>query len=66
MNAAAETRIDDERWEDEGGRVSDAAPDSEPTLDWLGFSQRFFPNRRRHDFEAVLAHDAYRRRAMGL
>jgi hypothetical protein len=63
MSATAETRIEDERWEDEGGRVWDAAPNAEPTLDWQGFRKRFFPDGRRHDFEALLAYDAYRRRA---
>jgi hypothetical protein len=63
MSTTAETHLDDERWEDEGGRVSDAVPNAEPTLDWLGFRERFFPDARRHDFEAVLAYDAYRRRA---
>ena len=63
MSTAVETLLEDERWEDEGGRVSDEVPDSEPTLDWQGFHKRFFPDRRRHDLEAVLAYDAYRRRA---
>jgi hypothetical protein len=38
-------------------------PNTEPTLDWQGFRTRFFPDSRRHDLEAVLAYDAYRRRA---
>ena len=63
MSATAETRMEDERWEDEGGRVSDAMPNTEPTLDWQGFRRRFFPDGGRHDFEAVLAYDAYSRRA---
>jgi hypothetical protein len=63
MSTTAETRWEDERWEDEGGRVSDAVPDAEPTLDWQGFRTRFFPDSRRHDFEAVLVYDAYRRGA---
>jgi hypothetical protein len=63
LSANADTRREDERWEDEGGRVSDGR---EPTLDWNGFSRRFFPDSRRHDFEAVLAYDANRRLAIGL
>jgi hypothetical protein len=63
MSTTAETYLEDERWEDEGGRVSDAMPTTEPTLDWQGFRRRFFPDSERHDFEAVLAYDAYRRRA---
>jgi hypothetical protein len=63
MSTTAETRVEDERWEDEGGRVSDAVPNAEPTLDWQEFRKRFYPDARRHEFEAVLAYDAYRRRA---
>jgi hypothetical protein len=63
MSTTAETYLEDERWEDEGGRVSDATPNTEPTLDWQGFRRRFFPDGGRHDFEAVLAYDAYRRHA---
>jgi len=62
MSTTAETRLEDERWEDEGGHVSDAMPDPEPTLGWQGFRTRFFPDSRRHDLEAVHAYDAYRRR----
>ena len=51
MSTTAETRLEDERWEDEGGRVSDAVPNAEPTLDWQGFRKRFFPDRLRHDFD---------------
>jgi hypothetical protein len=32
----------------------------EERLDWAAFLARFFPNRRRHDFAAVAAYDAYR------
>jgi hypothetical protein len=28
-------------------------------LDWAAFSTRYFPGRRRHDFEAVKAYEAY-------
>jgi hypothetical protein len=62
MSTTAETRLEDERWENEGGRVSNALPKTEPTLDWQGFRKRFFPDGPRHDFEAVLAYDAYCRR----
>jgi hypothetical protein len=63
MSTTAETYLEDERWEDEGGRVWEAVPNTEPTLDWQGFRRRFFPDSERHDFDAVLAYDAYRRRA---
>jgi hypothetical protein len=29
-------------------------------LDWSAFLARFFPNRRRHDFEALAAYESYR------
>lgn len=30
-------------------------------LDWKAFSEKYFPGRRRHDFEALIAYAAYRR-----
>jgi len=36
------------------------APDV-PRLDWTAFSARFFPERRRHDHEAIKAYGACRR-----
>lgn len=30
-------------------------------LDWQGFRSRFFPERRRHDLEAITAYAAYKR-----
>jgi hypothetical protein len=30
-------------------------------LDWQAFSAAYFPERRRHDLEALLAYGAYRR-----
>jgi len=32
------------------------------TLEWSAFLARFFPNRRRHDFAALAAYEAYRNR----
>ena len=32
----------------------------EERLDWAAFLARSFPNRRRHDFAAVAAYEAYR------
>jgi hypothetical protein len=29
-------------------------------LDWQAFSARYFPDRRRHDFEVVIAYGAYK------
>ena len=31
-------------------------------FDWHAFSARFYPNRCRHDLEAIVAYDAYRDR----
>ena len=48
-------------WEGEGGlspMPRDVPPG--PQLDWAAFSETFFPGRRRHDFEAVKAYEAYR------
>jgi hypothetical protein len=33
----------------------------EERLDWQGFCTRYFPGRRRHDLEALVAYGAYRR-----
>jgi hypothetical protein len=32
-----------------------------PLLDWYAFTAAYFPGRRRHDFEALVAYGAYRR-----
>jgi hypothetical protein len=34
--------------------------DGPGTLDWPSFLARFFPNRQRHDSEALAAYEAYR------
>jgi hypothetical protein len=34
--------------------------DGPARLEWSAFLARFFPNRRRHDFEALAAYEAYR------
>jgi hypothetical protein len=34
--------------------------EGEERLEWSAFLARFFPNRRRHDFEALAAYEAYR------
>ena len=34
--------------------------DGSGKLEWSGFLTRFFPNRRRHDFEALAAFEDYR------
>jgi hypothetical protein len=34
--------------------------EGEETLEWSAFLARFFPNRRRHDFAALAAYQAYR------
>jgi hypothetical protein len=32
----------------------------EECLDWQGFLARFYPGRRRHDFDALAAYESYR------
>jgi hypothetical protein len=49
-----------QRWEDEGGRYSVDGADAAAALDWTEFIGRYFPGRRRHDFEALTAYEAYR------
>ena len=34
-------------------------------LDWAAFSGRLFPGRRRHDFEVLKAHEAYKNGSNG-
>ena len=42
--------------------VDDLAQDgaAEHDLDWQGFLSRYYPGRRRHDFEALTAYGVYR------
>ena len=42
--------------------VDDVAQDEtvEHDLDWQGFLSRYYPGRRRHDFEALTAYGVYR------
>ena len=52
-----------EAWEDEGGLAPtprDVPPEPHAGLEWAAFSNTFFRGRRRHDFEAVKAYEAYR------
>jgi hypothetical protein len=42
------------RWDLRLGR------EGQERLEWSAFLARFFPNRRRHDFEALAAYEAYR------
>lgn len=37
----------------------------EKRLDWLGFVARFYPGRRRHDFDVLAAYESYRDDADG-
>jgi hypothetical protein len=48
-----------QRWEDDGGRYS-VDGQAAAALDWTEFIGRYFPRRRRHDFEVLTAYDAYR------
>ena len=41
-------------------RASDPVPDV-PQLEWKEFSARYFPERRRHDLEALQAYGLYRK-----
>jgi hypothetical protein len=36
-------------------------PDQTPRLAWAPFARRFYPGRRRHDFEALASYAAYSR-----
>jgi hypothetical protein len=49
-------------WENEGGRyaTADVVGTTRSALEWLAFRERFFPDRRVHDFAAVKAYAAYR------
>lgn len=50
-----------QRWENEGGRYAMNDETDRPAgLQWHAFSSRYFPGRRRHDFEVVKAYEAYR------
>ncbi len=51
-------------WENEGGRyaTADVVGTTRSALEWLAFRERFFPDRRVHDFDAVKAYAAYRGR----
>src|SRR5205823_5976250 len=51
-----------EAWENEGGRAPTADELSE-SLDWAAFSAGRFPDRRRHDLEALVAYARYRAEA---
>ena len=58
----------DSRWpsapKNSAGAVSTAPPlraaEAAGALDWEGFSNRYFPGRRRHDMEALTAYGRYR------
>ena len=48
-------------WENEGGPPG-AAPSRQPArLDWAGFTARFYPNARRHEYAPIAAYAAYRK-----
>jgi hypothetical protein len=41
--------------------TSRAADDASAPLEWQAFTERYFPDRPRHDREAITAYAAYRR-----
>jgi hypothetical protein len=48
-------------WENEGGRsLATERPRHGHALEWSAFTKLYFPGRRRHDFEALKAYEAYR------
>jgi hypothetical protein len=64
---AADDGLSIRRWENEGGRYSmtddlDADGWEQPPggLEWYAFLRRYFPDRRRHDLEALKAYEAYK------
>lgn len=52
-----------EVWENEGGSAPRAGEPAD-SLEWAAFSTRRFPERRRHDLEAIVAYAQYARRRM--
>lgn len=47
-------------WENEGGRsASVSGRVRRGSLEWSAFAQCYFPGRRRHDFGALKAYEAY-------
>jgi hypothetical protein len=54
VDAAPRPRLAAPSWELQPDR------DGTERLDWSAFLTRFFPNSRRHDFEALAAYEAYR------
>ena len=41
--------------------MAGSSPAPVAALDWQAFSATYFPDRRRHDFEALIAYGAYKR-----
>jgi hypothetical protein len=71
--AAADDGPSIHRWENEGGSYSmtdeldvevDGCEKPPAGLEWYAFLSRYFPDRRRHDLEALKAYEAYRSAAV--
>jgi len=64
MEASRKHGSFDQRWPCATSRAQVPAlpDDAEEGLDWDAFSHRYFPNRRRHNGEALSAYAAYGRR----
>lgn len=48
---------------DQPDRARTSLADAPSGLDWQSFSARYFPDRRRHDLDALKAYEAYRNRS---
>jgi hypothetical protein len=53
--------VDRKPWVTEFTSAVASSEDVADGLDWQAFSAAYFPGRRRHDFEALTAYDAYKR-----
>lgn len=55
-------------WNLPGATEEEPAPPTSMSmdLDWVGFSQAFYPGNRRHDLRAITAYAAYKRSVSGV
>ena len=53
-------------WNLPGASEEEPAAPPSMDLDWVGFSQAFYPGSRRHDLRAITAYAAYKRSVNGV
>jgi len=58
-----QTRVNAETRQSAANGLASALAGDEKVSDWQTFSASYFPNRRRHNLEALVAYAAYRRHA---